>query len=150
MARACFGCAPLKRGALWWVHRMRHGSSRSSPGMDEAVFFERRRRLVLAHCENGGPLLAIWAAGLLSKAALNPWFARGRQWPVFDHIQISAAGHKIGFDANTVGILEQDGVIARRPGSLFRRMDNLCTKLLHRHVQGIDIFARAQAEAEMV
>src|SRR5262245_20853785 len=68
---------------------------------------------------------------------------RWRQRPVFDHIQISAAGHKIGFDADAVGILEQDGVIARRPGSLFRRMDNLCAKLLHRDVQRIDIFARA-------
>ena len=48
------------------------------------------------------------------------------------------------------GVFEEGGVIAGRPGAIFRRANDLSAEIAHGCVQCIDVFARAQAEAEMV
>ena len=85
-------------------------------------------------------------ARLKAAPRANPLASAAR----LDAVEISAAGNEHAFDADAVGILEQHGIISRRPGAAFRRAHDLGAEIGHRGMQRIDVLPRAQAEAEMM
>ena len=59
-------------------------------------------------------------------------------------------GHEVRLDANTVGVLEQHRVIARRPPRFLRRVHDARANADQKCVQQVDVFARAGAKAEVM
>src|SRR5215469_3070793 len=58
--------------------------------------------------------------------------------------------HEIGLDSDAVRVLEQGGVVARRPVAFLRSANDLGGKLQRRPVDGIDIFAASYTEAQVM
>ena len=59
-------------------------------------------------------------------------------------------GHVVHLQPDAVRILEEDGVVSRRPGSVLGRVDDRGAEIAHQRVHGIDVGALARPEAQVV
>src|SRR5881398_848114 len=61
------------------------------------------------------------------------------------------AGDMIDLDADTIGVLEQHGVVARRePRAIFGGMHDACTELDDEAVDRVDVFPAPRPEAKVM
>jgi hypothetical protein len=58
--------------------------------------------------------------------------------------------NEISLEPETIGIFKEDGVVAGCPGAVLGRMNDLGLHIPQNVIEAIDVFARAQTEAEVV